>query len=83
MRSSKQERIQEYLKTKVSHIFERMMVELLAQQPENVVDWSVQWLNTKGTKPFERVGRELEGKRSHSAMPAIGITMNVKHPHLG
>lgn len=37
MKKVKQEKIEEYLKEKVSIIFERLMVELLAARPDSVV----------------------------------------------
>jgi hypothetical protein len=33
----KQEKIKKYLETSVSYIFERLMVEILRAQPDNVV----------------------------------------------
>lgn len=38
-----------YLSTKVTPIFEKLVVELVKRQPESVVDYMIQWLKTNKT----------------------------------
>lgn len=45
---SKEEEIRAYVNSKVNPVFEKFMVELLLARPSSVVEFTIEWMNTKG-----------------------------------
>lgn len=40
--------VRQYAEKKVNPIMEKFMIDLLTQRPENVVDFTIKWMNEKG-----------------------------------
>ncbi len=45
---NKEEEIRAYVSSKVNPVFEKFMVELLLKRPQSVVDFTIEWMNSKG-----------------------------------
>ncbi|CAD8053208.1 unnamed protein product [Paramecium sonneborni] len=42
------DKVRQYAQENVVFLLQRLMEDILAQQPKNVIDWSIAWLNKKG-----------------------------------
>jgi hypothetical protein len=49
-KKEKEEKLRKYLNEKVNPVFERLIIELLIETPEDFIEFSLKWLDDKGRK---------------------------------
>jgi S-adenosylmethionine:diacylglycerol 3-amino-3-carboxypropyl transferase len=49
-KKDKEDKLRKYLNEKVNPVFERLIIELLIDTPEDFIEFSLKWLDDKGRK---------------------------------
>ncbi|CAD8059332.1 unnamed protein product [Paramecium sonneborni] len=66
------EKLRHYAQENVVFLLQKLMEDILAQQPKNVVDWSIAWLDKKG-RDIVKQRQKLNAKSSSSDEEVIEL----------
>jgi len=62
----------EYLETKVSPILEPLVLDVLEQNPENLLDFMIDWLTKKRENDAkQRIAQPVEEDKQKTAVPVF------------